>query len=252
MTDFAGQLKNTIRETAVHIRVKFKVDNTSEISTDTVFWLMGTILISEKVKAWTPNIYPHLVKTMDNLLILCLTASSIASDAQQYLRVLWPWYQNRHHNQLQHHYILHVQTTTIKSTYKSANLPKETNAKNKQAADPFKSVNKNHQMKQCQIRPQLKLKSDTQRRETDTCRNYRMDRTCFHRYNWPYQHSPPAQEHVTAMEDEIPTTNTFSINDLDFQYRPNKMWWLVPWSTKPIQPSKTYASVPVCQNHFHH
>lgn len=67
---------------------------------------------------------------MDNLVVIhCLTASSIACDAQQYLRVPWPWYQNRWHNQLQHHHILHVQTTTMKSTYKSANLPKEANAK---------------------------------------------------------------------------------------------------------------------------
>ena len=37
--------------------------------------------MSEKVKAWTPKIYPHLVKTMDNH----YSASGIASDAQSYL-----------------------------------------------------------------------------------------------------------------------------------------------------------------------
>ena len=37
--------------------------------------------MSEKVKAWTPKIYPHLVKTMDNR----YSASGIASDAQSYL-----------------------------------------------------------------------------------------------------------------------------------------------------------------------
>ena len=37
--------------------------------------------MSEKIKAWTPNIYPHLVKTMDRH----YSAGGIASDAQRYL-----------------------------------------------------------------------------------------------------------------------------------------------------------------------
>lgn len=37
--------------------------------------------MSEKVKAWTPNIYPHLVKTMDRH----YTAGGIASDVQRNL-----------------------------------------------------------------------------------------------------------------------------------------------------------------------
>ena len=37
--------------------------------------------MSEKIKAWAPNIYPHLVKTMDRH----YSAGGIASDAQRYL-----------------------------------------------------------------------------------------------------------------------------------------------------------------------
>lgn len=35
------------------------------MSIDTVFSLMGAMLMSEKVKTWTPNIYPYLIKTVD-------------------------------------------------------------------------------------------------------------------------------------------------------------------------------------------
>lgn len=78
LTDFTGQLENTIKEAAVHIKAKFKADTTSKISTDTVFWLMSAMLMSEKVKTWTPNIYRQLVKAMDSH----YTASGIANDAK--------------------------------------------------------------------------------------------------------------------------------------------------------------------------
>ena len=51
------------------------------MTVDTVFSLVGAMLMSEKIKAWTPNIYPHLVKMMDNT----STAGSMASEAQPYL-----------------------------------------------------------------------------------------------------------------------------------------------------------------------
>ena len=66
LTDFAGRLENTIREATVHITAKFKSDRqNAEMTAETAFSLMGAMLMSEKIKAWTPNIYPHLVKTMD-------------------------------------------------------------------------------------------------------------------------------------------------------------------------------------------
>ena len=42
---------------------------------------MGAMLMSEKVKVWNPNIYPHLVKTMDSH----YTAIGMACKAQQYV-----------------------------------------------------------------------------------------------------------------------------------------------------------------------
>lgn len=79
--DFTGQLENMIREAALHIKNKFKDDNTQEMPNGTVFLFMGIMLMSEKLKAWAPNVYLDLVKTMDNL----YTAGGIASDAQIYL-----------------------------------------------------------------------------------------------------------------------------------------------------------------------
>lgn len=147
------------------------------------------------------------------MVIHCLTASSIASDAQQYLRVPWPWYQNRRRNQLQHHHIIHVQTTTMKSTYKSANVPKEANAKKQTGCWP---IQKCEQMPPNETMPNLSsIKTEIRNTKTITnigkliCRNFRMDHACFHRYNWLYQHSPPAQEHITAMKMKHPLPTPF-------------------------------------------
>ena len=81
LTDFAGRLESTIREAAIHIKNKYSKDNATGMTVDTVFSLVGMMLMSEKVKAWTPNIYPYLVKTMDNH----YSVSGIASEAQNYL-----------------------------------------------------------------------------------------------------------------------------------------------------------------------
>ena len=78
---FAGRLENTIKEAAVHIKNKYKKDNKVDLTVDMVFSIMGAMLMSEKVKDWNPNIYPHLVKTMDSP----YTAIVIACEAQQYV-----------------------------------------------------------------------------------------------------------------------------------------------------------------------
>ena len=56
LTDFAGRLESTIREAAIHIKNKYNKDNATGMTVDTVFSLVGAMLMSEKVKAWTPNI----------------------------------------------------------------------------------------------------------------------------------------------------------------------------------------------------
>ena len=80
LTDFVDQLENTLREATVYIRNKFRKDNTTELTVGTAISLVGATLMSEKIKAWTPNIYPNLAKTMDNH----YTAVGIASEAQRY------------------------------------------------------------------------------------------------------------------------------------------------------------------------
>ena len=80
LTDFAGWLKNTIREVAVHIKNKYKKDKV-DLIVDMVFSIMGAMLMSEKDKDWNPNIYPHLIKTMDSH----YTMIAIACEAQQYV-----------------------------------------------------------------------------------------------------------------------------------------------------------------------
>ena len=80
LTDFASLLENTIREAAVHIKNKYEKDKV-DLTVDMVFSIMGAMLMSEKVKDWNPNIYPHLVKTMDSH----YTAIGTACEAQQYV-----------------------------------------------------------------------------------------------------------------------------------------------------------------------
>lgn len=81
LMDFTDHLENTTREAMVHIKNKFKKDSAQEMPTDTVYSLMSIMLMNEKVKARVPNVYPHVIKTMNNH----YTACSIAGDAQRYL-----------------------------------------------------------------------------------------------------------------------------------------------------------------------
>lgn len=64
--DFIGQLENMIRESMLYIKNKFKNDSAQEMPNDMVFLFRSIMLMSEKLKAWAPNVYPYLVKTMDN------------------------------------------------------------------------------------------------------------------------------------------------------------------------------------------
>ena len=56
LTDFAGRLENTLRVVTVHIKNKFRKDNTKELTVNTATSLVGAMLMSEKIKTWTPNI----------------------------------------------------------------------------------------------------------------------------------------------------------------------------------------------------
>lgn len=69
-----------IHEVAVDIKQKYRKENSTVMSADAIFSLIGVMLMSEKVKVWAPNIFPHIVKAMD-----ChYTAGSIASDVQRF------------------------------------------------------------------------------------------------------------------------------------------------------------------------
>ena len=209
LTDFAGRLENTMREATVHIRNKFKKDNTKELTVDSVVSLVGAMLMSEKIKAWTPNIYPHLVKTMDNH----YTAGGIASEAQRYL--------DRG---------IKTDDTTEHNATAYYNKPQQPMQHKDTSGQRFKA-NK----QQPQWRPQItkytplrniSTSNQTHRdkaRSQAICRNYSRGLNCFHGRNCPYRHPPLAQAHVAATEEEISTSDTSSpINDPDFPYGPKE------------------------------
>ena len=204
LTDFAGRLESTIREAVIHTKNKDSKDMAKGMTVDTVFSLVGAMLMSEKVLTRTPNIYPRLVKTMDNH----YSASGIASEALNYL--------DRGIN---------TDVTTdhdITAYYNKPQRPKPLKDPPGQRTT-FKKYNipTNHMST-----PEQTRRDRTQ--DQEICRNYARGLSCFHGHNSPYRHPPHAQAHVATTEQNIPTGSTSSqINDPDFPYGADEMWWLV-------------------------
>jgi len=205
LTDFAGRLESTIREAAVHVKSRFKRDNGTEMTVDTAFSLVGAMLMSENIKAWTPNIYPHLVKTMDNH----YTAGGIASEAQRYLDRGVKTDDTACHD--------------ITAYYNNPQRPKQSNDWPGQRAA---KTSTQHAQKRYNTAsngrhpPNQKHRDMTQ--GPQICRNFIRGLKCFHGHNCPYQHPPPAQAHV-ASTVEASHPNDAQTNDTDFQYGPDEM-----------------------------
>lgn len=82
MIDFADRFDDIIREAAVYNKTKFKTNNrNAAITVNTIFSLMSTFIMSEKIETWTPTIYPHIVKIENHY-----SASGVASGAPQALK----------------------------------------------------------------------------------------------------------------------------------------------------------------------
>ena len=86
LTDFATKLELRMRDAANQIEARYKADKQSannpnpEMTSETVFQLVGGMLMSEKIKQRSPRIFSHLVRTMDKH----YSASTIAHEAKLY------------------------------------------------------------------------------------------------------------------------------------------------------------------------
>ena len=75
-----------MRDAANQIEARYKADKQSannpnpEMTSETVFQLVGGMLMSEKIKQRSPRIFSHLVRTMDTH----YSASTIAHEAKLY------------------------------------------------------------------------------------------------------------------------------------------------------------------------
>ena len=207
LTDFAGRLENTIREAAVHIKNKYKKDNNADLTVDTLFSVMGAMLMSEKVKTWNPNLYPHLVKTMDNH----YTASGIACEAQRYIdRGIRTDDTTSHDNA---YYTHRPQRWSRGNTPIKPKQPLRTSEHppRSQWTNTTTSHNRNHYQTH---------RGRDHNQEPTVCWNYTMGRACFHGQNCPFRHPPLTQAHVATTDKDTPSMNT---EVQDFRYEPDEI-----------------------------
>lgn len=208
-TDFAGRLEKTIREATVHIKARFKLDKrNAEMTADTAFSLMGAMLMSKRIKAWAPNIYPHLVKTMDRH----YSAGGIASDAQRFLD----------------RGIKTDMTTSVETTALIASQPANSGKPHSLESDRILAdvkrqlLDLDEQLRQAhrhdpitinwnnQTGPSSNMKHSRTQRGTGqsghpaVCRNYLRGRTCFKGNRCPYFPPPHAQVHIATTDTTLP------------------------------------------------
>lgn len=205
------------------------------MTADTAFSLMGAMLMSERIKAWAPNIYPHLVKTMDRH----YSAGGIASDAQRFLG-----------RGIKTDMTTSTETTALIAS-QPANSGKLHSLESDRILDDVKRqlLDLNEQLRQAhrhdpttinrnnQTGPSSNMKHSRTQRGTGqsghpaVCRNYLRGRTCFKGNRCPYFHPPHAQAHIATTDTTLPgadsdphnAEHSTCFNDLDFQQGPNEM-----------------------------
>ena len=203
LTDFAGRLENTIREAAVHIKNKYK-DKKVDLTVDMVF----SMLMSEKVKDWNPNIYPHFVKIMDSH----YTAIGIACKTLQYVdRGV------KMDSMTSHDTAYYARRPQRSSRINRRTEPKQPLRSNNQPTHSQQSSSSKHDRNYYQTH-----RMHNHNTEPAICRNYIRGVACFNRRNCPYRHPPPtqAQAHVAATDEDTPSTD---IEEQDFRYEQDEM-----------------------------
>ena len=168
--------------------------------------------MSEKIKAWAPNIYPHLVKTKDRH----YSAGGIASDAQRYLD----------------RGIKTDITTTAETTVLMASQPTHSDKshsleRDKILADvPLQLLDLNKQLRQTHRRnPSIvdwnnrtgspsnmkhnrAQRSAGQPSQQAICKNFLRGRACFKGNRCAYFHPPHAQAHIATTDTGLPGTDS--------------------------------------------
>ena len=192
--------------------------------------------MSEKIKAWAPNIYPHLVKTMDRH----YSAGGIASDAQCYLD-----------RGIKTDITTAAETTALMASQPTHSDKSRSLESDKILADvQLQLLDLNTQLRQTHRRnpsivdwrsrtapPPHYMKHNWAQRSTGQpsqqamCKNILRGRACFKGNRCPYSHPTHAQAHIATTDTGLPGTDSDQHNyehamrfdELDFQLGPNEM-----------------------------
>lgn len=204
-----------IREASAYIKNKFKKDNG-------YFLIYGRSVSEWKGESLCATCIPRLVKTTDNHYI----AGGIASDAQRYLdRGIKT--DNATNLESIAYYMHRPQRSSQGNVPNKPRQPlgisrqlshsQQTNATTPHSARLVENHNNYwvHRARSCN--PELAI-----------CKNYAMGRACLHGRNCPYRHPHLARAHVAETGIVASTMNTSFIEEQDFLYGPDNMWWFVP------------------------
>ena len=164
LTDFATKLELRMRDAAQQIEARYIAEKRSstnpnpQMSSETVFQLIGGMLMSEKIKQRSPKIFSHLVRTMDKH----YSASNIAHEAKLYEERLG-----------------HQGESVLTSTSYFVN-------KNKKKAQKPKSNSKSNNAPSHSIKLS-KEKFDQYKAQSKVCNNFNKGKPCYYQ-PCPFRH----------------------------------------------------------------
>ena len=164
LTDFATKLELRMRDAAQQIEARYIAEKRSttnpnpQMSSETVFQLIGGMLMSEKIKQRSPKIFSHLVRTMDKH----YSASNIAHEAKLYEERLG-----------------HQGESVLASTGFYANKNKKKPQKPKNIAKSSKTSNHNVKLS--------KEKFDQYKAQSKVCNNFNKGKPCYYQ-PCPFRH----------------------------------------------------------------
>ena len=189
LTDFATKLELRMRDAAQQIEARYIAEKRSttnpnpQMTSETVFQLVGGMLMSEKIKQRSPKIFSHLVRTMDKH----YSASNIAHEAKLYEERLG----NQGDDILgASNFFAHKskkRNNKPKSKAPKSSLPSSGNTLTKEKFDQFKAKGK-------------------------SCNNFQQERPCYYE-PCPFRHVKGYVANLAYV-----TEDTSSEQSTDFQY----------------------------------
>ena len=189
LTDFATKLELRMRDAAQQIEARYVAEKKTAtnpnptMTSETVFQLVGGMLMSEKIKQRSPKIFSHLVRTMDKH----YSASTIAHEAKLYEERLG-----------------HEGDSILGANNFFAHKSKKRNQKPKPKAPKSTLPTSGNKLSN--------EKFDQYKAQGKACNNFKQDKPCYYK-PCPFRH---VKGHVANLA--YVTEDTSSEQSTDFQY----------------------------------